>query len=149
MLQDNPRSVMRVAGQPIHPTIVPFPIVCFVGNFIADIAYWRTADVVWATFSVWLLAIGLLAAILAVAVGLIDLLFSRGIRSLRTAWLHGLCGLVVLGLAGLNTLVHSRDGWTAVVPQGLILSGLTVLVLIVTGCLGGALVYRHRVGVAS
>ncbi|PIK73709.1 hypothetical protein CS379_06895, partial [Methylobacterium frigidaeris] len=48
-----------------------------------------------------------------------------------------------------NAFVHSRDGWTSVVPTGLILSGLVVLILCVTGWLGWAMVYRHRVGVAS
>jgi uncharacterized membrane protein len=57
--------------------------------------------------------------------------------------------VAVLVLSLVNAFVHSRDGYTAVVPQGLILSGLVVLLLIVTGWLGGLMVYRHRVGVAN
>jgi uncharacterized membrane protein len=39
-------------------------------------------------------------------------------------------------LVGLvNAFVHSRDGWTAVVPQGLILSVLDVLVLLVAAAI--------------
>jgi uncharacterized membrane protein len=49
-------------------------------------------------------------------------------------------------LALLNAFVHTRDAWTSVVPVGLILSVLVVLILPVTGWLGGALVYRHGVG---
>ena len=51
-------------------------------------------------------------------------------------------------LAFFNALVHTRDAWTSVVPTGLIFSILTVLILPITGWLGWALVYRHRVGVS-
>ncbi|WP_375382205.1 DUF2231 domain-containing protein [uncultured Sphingomonas sp.] len=58
-------------------------------------------------------------------------------------------GLVVVLVLGLfNNLVHSRDAWTSVVPQGLIISLVTVLVLIPTLWLGRTLTYLHRVGVA-
>src|SRR4051794_14561653 len=59
MSDDRPRSTARIAGHPIHPKLVPFPIVCFVGALLTDIAYWRTADIMWANFSAWLLAAGL------------------------------------------------------------------------------------------
>ena len=44
---------------------------------------------------------------------------------------------VVLALALLNNLVHTRDAWTSVVPTGLALSALTVLAIIITAVLGG------------
>jgi uncharacterized membrane protein len=55
---------------------------------------------------------------------------------------------VVLILAFFNNMIHTRDGWTSVMPAGLILSIITVLILPVTGWLGWAMVYRHRVGVS-
>ena len=45
------------------------------------------------------------------------------------------------------TTTTTGDGWTAVVPEGLILSGVVVLLLGVSGWLGQSLVYRHRIGV--
>jgi uncharacterized membrane protein len=45
--------------------------------------------------------------------------------------------------------VHTRDAWTSVVPWGLVLSAIVVLILLVTGWLGWAMVYRHHVGVAE
>jgi len=53
----------------------------------------------------------------------------------------------VLVLSFFNALIHTRDAYTSVVPSGLILSGLVVLLLIVTGWNGWTLVYRHGVGV--
>jgi uncharacterized membrane protein len=48
-----------------------------------------------------------------------------------------------------NNLVHAGDGWTAVVPYGLILSAATVAVMAVTDWLGRSMVYRHGVGVSN
>ncbi len=149
MPEDNPRSTARIGGHPIHPMLVSFPVVCFVGAFVTDLAYWKTTDVMWETFSDWLLTAGLIVGALAALAGVIDFLGSRRVRSLRAAWLHGLGNGLVLALSILNAFVHSRDGYTAVVPTGLILSGLVVLILLLTGWLGWAMVYRHRVGVAN
>ncbi|WP_426434381.1 DUF2231 domain-containing protein [Bradyrhizobium genosp. P] len=145
----NPHSTARIALHPIHAMLVPFPIVCFVGALLTDIAYWRTAEMMWADFSAWLLFAGLIMGGLAALAGLIDLLGSRGVRRLAPAWYHMIGNVVVLLLALFNSFVHSRDAWTSVVPTGLVLSALTVLVMLFTGWLGGEMVYRHRVGVAD
>ena len=55
----NPASSVQVAMHPIHPMLVPFPIVCFVGTLLTDLAYWKTAEMMWANFSAWLLFAGL------------------------------------------------------------------------------------------
>jgi uncharacterized membrane protein len=49
-------------------------------------------------------------------------------------------------LSLVNAFVHSRDGYTAVVPTGLMLSGLVVAVLLLTAWVGMALTNRHRIG---
>jgi uncharacterized membrane protein len=46
-----------------------------------------------------------------------------------------------------NAFVHSRDGYTAVVPTGLMLSALVVVVLVLTALVARALTNRHRFGV--
>jgi uncharacterized membrane protein len=147
MPDDSPRSTASIAGHPIHPMLVPVPIVCFIGTLITDITYWRTADIMWADFSAWLLTIGLLVSILVVLAGLADFLGDRRIRGLRPAWIHVVGNVVALVLAIINGFVHTRDGYTSVVPLGLILSVLTVLILVVTGWNGWEMVYRHGVGV--
>jgi uncharacterized membrane protein len=145
----NPQVTARVAGHPIHPMLVPFPIACFVGALLTDIAYWRTAQMMWADFSAWLLAAGVIMGVLAAIAGLTDFIGGRLIRAHGAAWAHLLGNALVLVLSVINLLVHSRDAWTSVVPTGLILSALVVLILLVTGWLGWDLVYRHRVGVAE
>lgn len=145
----NPASTARVGTHPIHPMLVPFPIACFVGALVTDIAYWQTAEMQWANFSAWLLFAGLIMGGLAAIAGLIDLLSNRLIRGLSYAWFHMVGNVIVMLLALFNAFVHSRDAWTSVVPTGLVLSVLTVLVMLCTGWLGWAMVYRYRVGVAG
>ena len=70
----NPASTPRVAMCPIHPMLVPFPIACFTGALFSDIAYWKTAEMMWADFSAWLLFAGLVMGVLAALAGLIDFL---------------------------------------------------------------------------
>ena len=145
---DRLEPTARIARHPIHPMLVPIPITCFVGAFLTDIAYWLTAEMMWADFSAWLLSAGLIVGVLAGIAGLVDFLGNRRIRSQPPAWPHMLGNLVVLVLAFFNTLIHSRDAWTSVVPTGIILSFVTVLILPVTGWLGWSLVYRHGAGVS-
>lgn len=141
-----PREVFRptvaIGGVPIHAMLVPFPIVCFTGAMLSDITYSDTAQVQWANFSEWLLAFGLIFGVLAAIFGLIDF-FVAGRTRPRIGWFHLIGNAIVLVLALFNNLVHSRDGWTGVVPTGLTLSVITFLLMLVTGFLGWRMAYVH------
>jgi uncharacterized membrane protein len=129
--------------------LVPFPIVCFTLALVTDIIYWQTSYLMWAEFSAWLLLAGLAFGVLAALFGAIDFLGHREVRTKRPAWPHAIGNVVVLVLAFFNNLVHAGDGWTSVVPLGLILSALTVLIMSVTGWLGASLVHVYGVGVRN
>jgi uncharacterized membrane protein len=124
--------------------LVPFPIACFAGALITDLVYWRTPDVLWERFSIWLITAGLIFAGFAAIAGVIDFAVGKRIRTL--AWPHAVGYPLALLLSLINAFVHSRDGYTAIVPTGLMLSGLVVVILLVTGWVGSALVYRDRTG---
>jgi uncharacterized membrane protein len=140
-------STAQIARHPIHPMLVPIPIICFIGALLTDIAYYATAEMMWADFSAWLLIVGLVGGVLAGIAGLTDFLGNRLIRTQAPAWPHLLGNALVLLLSFFNALIHTRDAWTSVVPTGIILSIVVVLILPITGWLGWALVYRHGVGV--
>ena len=144
---ETPRSTARIAGRPLHVLFVPIPVVCFVGTLLTDLVYWRTANMMWADMSAWLLTVGLVIAALAVLFGLIDFFGDRGVRALPSAWFHAAGNGVALILEIVNAFVHSRDAYTSVVPTGLILSALSVFILLFTGWAGFGLVHRHGVGV--
>src|SRR5689334_12159520 len=48
----------------IHPALVPVPVTLFIGALLTDIAYWRTAHMMWSHFSDWLLAAAIVTGIL-------------------------------------------------------------------------------------
>jgi uncharacterized membrane protein len=65
----NPKSTAQIAGHPLHPMIIPFPIAFLVGTLVTDLAYLGTTDLFWATASYWLLAGALIMAAVAAALG--------------------------------------------------------------------------------
>jgi uncharacterized membrane protein len=87
--------------------------------------------------------------VFVVLTGLVDFLGDRRIRDLPSAWIHGLGNGLALILSIWNAFVHSRDAYTSVVPTGLVLSGLVVLILLLTAWNGLWMVFRHGVGVRS
>ncbi len=144
---NTPEPVVRIGGHPILRILVSFPIACFCGALVTDLAYAWTADMMWADFSAWLLAVGVIMGVLAAIAGLVDVVANRRARTLRQVFVLFIGSLVVLVLAALNNLVHSRDAWTSVVPLGLAISAITVVVLLVTAWSGSGSVYRPVVGV--
>jgi uncharacterized membrane protein len=136
-------------GNPFYALLGSFPIACFIGAFVTDIVYWRSMSFMWETFSVWLLAAGLVAAALAVIVAMIGLIVSRRIRQQGPTRTMALGYVLVIVLSLINVFVHSRDGYTAVVPTGIILSGIVVLIVMVMGWVDRELVYPHHLGVTE
>ena len=119
-------AVASAAGtRTIHQSLAPFPVAYFTAAFVTDVAYWRTAEVMWERFSVWLIAGGLVMAALVAVAAVIDLASRRQ----KPAWISGLSYILAVVLSLLNVLVHSRDGYTAVVPTGLTLSAIVVAIL--------------------
>jgi len=141
-----PRSTASIFGHPIHPMLVPFPIVCFIGALLTDITYWKSANIMWANFSVWLITAGLVMGGLAAVTGIIDYAGDRRIRRAWPATVHAILNIAVWIIQLFNAFVHSRDGWTSVVPTGLTLSIISVVLLAVSGWLGGELVFKYGVG---
>ncbi|RFB88287.1 hypothetical protein B5K11_22505 [Rhizobium leguminosarum bv. trifolii] len=126
------------AAYPLQSLFVPFPFVCFTLALATDIAFWQSGNLMWQNFSAWLLFAGLVFGGFAILAGLMDLLRPRT-RPLRPPVLSALLYLIILALALANSLVHAGDGWTAVVPYGLVLSAATFLF-----CLVAAAVSAHK-----
>jgi uncharacterized membrane protein len=144
----NPKSTAQIAGHPIHAMLVPFPIAFLLATLAADVVYWTTSDTSWSTAAVWLLATGIGTALLAAGFGFIDFIGDRRIRT-RVAWTHFLGNLTAVGLSAVNLILRFAMGAEAGSATGIWISAAVVLMLLVTGWLGGEMVYRGRVGVAD
>jgi uncharacterized membrane protein len=80
----------RNAGLPIHPLLVMIPTSCFIGTFLTDVTYSRTADIMWADFSAWLISIGVIICALTALTGLLDLAFDHYQRIGGLKWIYAL-----------------------------------------------------------
>src|SRR5689334_20439657 len=145
----NPRSTASIAGHPIHPMLIPFPIAFFIGAFVCDIAFWQTANPNWATAAMWLIGAGLIMAALAAVAGLTDVVGDAQIRALNDLWWHAGGNVVVVLIELYSWYARYTQGTAAVVPKGLILSLIVVCILAFTGWKGWDMVYRGRVGIAD
>ena len=136
-------SITKARGRPLHKMLVAFSAAYFAGALVTDLVYWQMPAVMWERFSIWLITAGLVVAGFAVVAYVIDFLAGRQIDWPALPRAVGYALAVLLSLV--NAFVHSRDGYTAVVPTGLMLSGLVVAVLLLTAS-AAALANRHRIG---
>ena len=118
------------ARSPVHPRFVGFGATLLIGAFATDVAYCVSDLFQWENFSAWLITAGLASAAAGAAALIFDALRHR-IRKIDWPRFLGFSAAALLSI--LNAFVHSRDAYTAVVPQGVILSGIVTTVLLVLG----------------
>ena len=143
--ETHPHSTARISDHPIHPMLIPFPIVCFILTFVLDILYTR-GDTGVAGATIWLLGIGLVMAALAAVAGLTDFLGDERVRGLADALKHMLANVTAVVLEVVNFVLRLRDP-SFIGSTGVYISGVVVLILIYSGWKGGDLVFRHGIGV--
>jgi len=144
----HPRSTAQIGGHPIHPMLIPFPIVCFIGALVTDIVFLNNHDPGWATASRYLLAVGLVMAALAAVAGLTDFMGDERIRGMGDALKHMLANVTAVVLELVNFFVRLNSD-AAIAKVGIYLSVVVVLVLVYSGWKGGELVFRHGIGVTD
>ena len=144
----HPRSTARIGGHPIHPMLIPFPIVCFIGTLVADIVFLNNHMHGWATASRYLLAVGLVMAALAAVAGLTDFMGDERIRHSSDALKHMLANVTAVIIEIINLFLRLNND-AAIGKIGVYLSAIVVLILLYSGWKGGELVFRHGIGVSD
>ena len=141
----HPHSTEKIGGHPIHPMLVQFPIVLFIGTLVTDIVFVSNGNPMWAIASRYLLGVGIIMAALAATAGLTDFFGDKRIQG-SDAVKHMVANVTAVVLEVVNFFVrlHS-DG--AIRGIGIVLSIIVVLILAYSGWKGGDLVYRHGIGV--
>ncbi|GGA25330.1 DUF2231 domain-containing protein [Neptunicoccus cionae] len=146
---DQTESRIAIHGHPIHAMSVAFPVAltfCVLG---ADAIYWWTGDVFWARAALWAAGTGFLFGMLAGVSGTAELLLVPGIRARAPAWTHFIIAVTLLALLGANWGYRLFGYEDAVLPYGILLSGLCVLVVSFTGWHGGKLVFDYQLGTSK
>jgi len=139
-------------GHPFHPILVTIPIGAWVASLVFDIAS-RTADDGgdFARGAYWLIAIGVVGALVAAVFGLLDFLaLPRRTRAFRVGLFHLGLNLTVVALFVASFIWRAdRDAYSPTNAGLFVLSGVALVLLVVSGWLGGMLAYRYGVRVAD
>jgi uncharacterized membrane protein len=139
----------RIAGHPIHPILIVFPLGLFAMAVIFDIIALVTGNPNLSVAAYYMIGAGIIAGLLAAVFGLIDWTGINPGERARTigAW-HGLGNVVVVVLFAISWWLRKSNP-TAPTGGALTASYIGVLLGLVTGWLGGELVFRHGVGVEA
>ena len=139
------RTPASIAGHPIHPMLVPIPIGLWVFSLVCDLIHaGGSTNPAWTTVALYTIGGGIVGALLAAVPGLIDLLsLPPGPR--RTALVHMAINLTVVALFAINLWLRLEAPES---PGGLIwLSVLAIGLLVISGWLGGKMVYELGIAV--
>lgn len=134
---------VKLLGHPLHPMLIVFPLGLLAGAVIFDMVSMISNNPLFYVVSYWMIVAGLIGGLLAAVVGFIDWLgISSGTRAKSVGGWHGLGNLVIVVLFATSWWL--RSGSQNNVPSSLafILSLLGFGLALVTGWLGGELVYR-------
>ncbi|MFW9260665.1 DUF2231 domain-containing protein [Nostoc sp. CALU 546] len=142
-------STVAIAGHPLHPLSVIFPIAFLAAALGSDIGYWLTGDFFWARASLWLIGLGLAGGVLASAIGLSDFLKIERVRKRTAGWAHLILNVSILVLSLINFLLRWGDAESRIVPWGLLISLIVGILTSVSGWFGAELSYRHKIGVVG
>ncbi len=155
-------SKIKIAGHPLHPMLIAFPVTFYTATLLSFAAYAGTQDLFFWRMALWSNVTGVLSAVVAMVPGLIDWAVGipKGTRAHAVGRTHMLINLAAFALFSINLIVQTqrwfdlvRAASAMVEPQmpsatlAIVLSGLGVLLTAAGGYLGFTLVQTHHVGV--
>lgn len=117
----------------LHPFFISLGGAFLIAALFTDYMYSTNSLMQWANFSAWLIAGGLVFALVSAVVLVIEVALGRA-GPLRWLDFSLLAAAAVLSI--INVLVHTRDAWTSVVPTGMLLSAIVAILLVIIGFRG-------------
>lgn len=154
-LQKAKQPISPVAGpygHPIHPMVVPIPIGAWVASLVFDLASYSVDDPSFLVKgSYWLIATGVVAALVAAVFGLMDLLaIPKGSQPFKIGLVHMAMNVTLVAVFSASFFVRINQSATDEVDLWLVVvSAVAILALLVSGILGGMLSYHYGVRVAA
>jgi uncharacterized membrane protein len=139
------RTPASIAGHPIHPMLIPLPIGLWIFSLVCDLVYsFGGGGETWHTVAFYTMVGGVVGALIAAIPGVIDMLsLPQGPR--KTAVVHMTINLTIVGLYLIN--IWLRTGNPEDVRLTMWMSVISVVLLSVSGWLGGKMVYEQHVAV--
>jgi uncharacterized membrane protein len=134
---------MKLFGHPIHPMLVVFPLGLLATAAIFDVLYLIAGKPAFPTISFYMIAAGVIGGLLAAIFGFIDWLGLKGnSRAKRLGLWHGIGNFVIVVLFVISWLLRRDNANLVPDSLALMLSFAGAGLALITGWLGGELVYR-------
>ena len=144
-------SPASIGGHPVHPMIIPFPIALWVFSLVADVIYLWRGNLVWKDYiAFYTLLAGILGAAVAAVPGLIDWMSLTDKAIVKIANWHARLNVIALLVFAGSFYLRTKSGSSMVSGNFIIplaLSVLGVILISISGYLGGELVFKHGVAV--
>ncbi|MFP5248182.1 MAG: DUF2231 domain-containing protein [Thermoanaerobaculia bacterium] len=129
----------RLFGHPVHLILIVFPLGLLATSFFFDLAWLATARAELGVVAWWMIFAGVAGGLAASLFGFVDwLAIPRGTRAWRMGALHGGGNAIVAVLFAASWLLR-RDAPGHPDALAIVLSGLGVLLTVLTGWLGSEL----------
>jgi uncharacterized membrane protein len=144
------RTPANIAKHPIHPMLVAVPIGLWLFSLICDLFfYFGSGGENWRIVAAYTIVGGIVGALVAAIPGFIDMLsLPWGLK--RIALMHMSINLTVVALYVVNYWMRAHDLQADAQNMAPFwLSLLAVAMLVVSGWLGGKMIYVHGVAVES
>ena len=144
-------SPASIGGHPIHPMIIPFPIALWVFSLVADVIYLWRGNPVWKShIAFYALLSGIIGGAVAAVPGLIDWLSLKDREVVKIANWHARLNVIALLIFAASFYLRTTGGSSLIsgsytIP--LALSVLGVILITISGWLGGEMVFKHGVAV--
>ena len=144
-------SPASIGGHPIHPMLIPFPLALWFFSLIADLIYLWRGNPVWRDWiAFYALLGGIIGAAAAAVFGIIDWLSIKDRAVKKVADWHARLNVIALLIFAGSFYLRTAggSGWVGgsyTVP--LLLSVVGVILITISGYLGGELVFKHGVAV--
>jgi uncharacterized membrane protein len=146
-------SRASIAGHPIHPMLIPFPIGLLVFSFVADLIFLWRGNPIWKDYIAFYTMLGgIIGAAAAAIPGLIDWATLTDRATVRVANWHARINVITLLIFIANFYLRTSSGaaWINSVPMlPVALSLVGVIGLAIAGWLGGQMVFGHGVAVTA
>ena len=140
------RTPASIAGHPVHPMLVPIAIGGFILSFVFDIVRMTTGSVdPWATVAYYTMIGGIVGALVAAIFGFADLFSLPAGHTKNIGLTHMGINLGVVVLFICNAWMRHAQPTSLSTPTWLSL--IAILMLVISGWLGGKMVYEAGVGV--
>jgi len=143
-------SKASIGGHPVHPMLIPFPLALWTTSFAADVVYYFVRNSNLLLISKFMLAAGCLGALAAAVPGIIDWLAIKDRQVSKVANWHARLNIIALIIFAISLYLRMQAGaWVNYhIRIAFLLSLLGVILIAISGWLGGELSYRYGVGVA-